>query len=268
MKDNDNKFDTLIREWAKSETPDTTHIATLTDRVEKAVRQENKVCASAPALHSPKLVTVFGRLAYTALGVAAVLLFLFIIHFREEGEGPSSRSLASANTAQSLAILDPELQAQARTLFHEMDASFGNQLRWVVETDSDVQIATGENSSSKRGAEPLVLVRTLVVSRPVAGGKWRRDWGAHVITRSQEMVQVKLNGDAATLTVWTFPVNGDAVAVDSQLQLTGTINLKTSTSEILLSAKPEGIQTFVHNGREYRVIQAAKMLSETEKGAI
>lgn len=267
MKNKDKKLDALIREWADTETSDTAQIERLTNRVGKAVREENQVHAAAPVSHSPKVFTVFGRLAYTALGVAAVLLFLFVINLREEGERTSSRSLASANTAQSLAVMDAALQAQARTLFREMDATFGNQLRWVVETDSDVQVATGENPSSKRAPGPLVLVRTLVVSRSVTGGKWRRDWGAHVITRSQEMVQVKLGGDAATLTVWTFPVNGEAVAVDSQLQLTGTINLKTSTSEILLSAKPEGLQTFIHNGREYRVMQVAKVLSGTE-GAI
>lgn len=270
MKNSNNKLDGMLRQWKAEQAPDAAHKENLNGRIRHAIRQETRKPVPAPSGAGTPLAPLFGRLAYTALGVAAVLTILLVIHFREEGERPSTgRWPGFAASAQSLAAIDGEGMAEAATLFREMNATFGDRLKWVVETDEDVQVATIDQE--RDGEQPetaLVLVRTLVLSKPVSGGRWRPDWRAQVVTRSQEVVQVNFGGGKARLTMWTFPVNGEAVAVDSRLELPGTMSIESSASEILLSAQPEGIHTFFRDGREYRIMQAAKILSGNWEEAI
>ncbi|MDT8389675.1 MAG: hypothetical protein RRC34_04100 [Lentisphaeria bacterium] len=271
MKDTDIKLNDTLRRWQAEQTPETKHMEHLNGRIRHAIRKGTRNPVPAPSGVGTPFAPFLGRLAYSALGMAAILTLLLVVHLREEEERTSNgHRPAFADSAQSLAALDGEVLAEAAMLFREMNASLADRLKWVAETDEDVQVATIDQDRPGGLPEegPLVLVRTLVLSRPSSGGRWRSDWRAQVVTRAQEMVQVDLGGDAASLTIWTFPVNGEAVAVDSQLKLKGTLEIESSVSEILLSAHPAGIHTFFRDGREYRVMQVATVLANQRGQAI
>ncbi len=271
MNDTDNKLNRVLHVWRDRQIPSAEDRAELTQTVRRAVR------TARPAAHPVSVsdgavpfAGVFGRLAYVALGLAAALLAMFILNIREEGEGTSSEHPRTfADSAQSLAAIDDGLLAEAALLFREMNATLADRLKWMAETDDDVQVATIDREVYRPlSAEPLVLVRTLVLSRPISGGKWRSDWRAQVVTRAQETVRVNLGDDAAALTIWTFPLDGEAVAVDSRLQVKGDLDIETSASEILISARPVGIHRFVRDDREYRIMQAATVLAGQMEAAI
>ena len=251
----------LLRDWSARHQPD----AEILDQLASHVSVQARSPAGATPAHDLQAQgwarPVLGRFAYATLGVAAAVVAAVGLRIGSTIPDPEAQPEAGWTAEKSELLLSPVQLASARQLFSEIDGTFCNGLAWLAETDNDIALGVGDRTgASALGAGPLVLVRTLVLERTPGAVAWTPVWRASVVTRPEEVVRLEPARPKARMFLWACPVNGDAIAVDSSIELDAPTSVTASSTQILLAGKPVRIQSVRTPAGEYRVMQMAVLL--------
>jgi hypothetical protein len=244
--------DNLIREWAKQSEPTDEHIETLKRRVAGKLSYVQPASAEVrsmtPGMH------VFSRLAYTALGAAAVaILFAFPRWSDKNGD------LSAANAAATMASISESRIEMGERLFKEMDRLFNGNLRWVAESNGDIGMGV-ETLPGQHDAVPA-LVRVTVLARQKDTTTWSTAWQSDVVLRGEDLVEVAPNAKTANkLSLWVFPLADGKIAVDTSLSLELSGRLATQVSSVIAPGETTQLAAVYKNDTEYRVFQTVVLL--------
>lgn len=210
------ELDTRLRAWAAAAdagAPDTT--ATLVPRVQAALRRE---CAagSVPAHAGGHLeIPVWlGRLGWATAGVAIGLL-IGVLWLRSPSDSATAMARQPADDMRWPGNGQGEPKAGA--LAGQLTALFGPALNGYVETSRDLTLALA-SQAAEPASKQWVRVEFALFRRAGAGAPWQSAWHAAAVVRAEERVELRTDG-GTQLVLWALPVNGDAVLVESEMDL-------------------------------------------------
>jgi hypothetical protein len=253
-------LDQLLRQWAVrhgAEGPDAQRLA---QRVVDALDRpggSDEVGVDAPRPGA----TLRTRLLWAVLGAAATLavvsLWLGVLR-------RSPRHEEVAVEGPRIEILQPQIEANSR-LFAETGRLFGPDLRWIAETDGEVELGLQPVAGTPLAASPVLWIRVLVVRRAVGGSSWQTLLTADVLTRNEQYVEARADhGGGGRLALWGYVLPDGNVAVDSRLRLTAPTRLSADVSSVFAPGKPVQILAVATDEGETRVFQVVTLLHPGE----
>jgi hypothetical protein len=152
--------------------------------------------------------------------------------------------------------------AQKALLFDELEQVFGGQFCWVAETGNDVRLGMCPHDEPIDKQHPAVSVRLVVVQRIKGQQQWSPVWSMDVTTRSEHLVRTG-PGDT-NVALWVYRMPDGMLAVDSDLTLSGPVQLQSTYSGIQQFDVPSEIHTATIDDSEYTVFQTIVLLDETD----
>ena len=186
------------------------------------------------------------RVLWFAAGVAATLLVAGIWH----GLVPEADSLPALLRHES--GLFAARRSPMSRIFCETERLFGSKLQWVALSGGDAELGLADHSAE---GEPLV-VRVVVVSRPIGTIAWERLWEAEVVARANGILELVPDGRPDNhLALWLYRLEDGSALVESRLTLRTPVVMKTETSEILTFGATHKVSRLQQGGVEYLLLQ-------------
>ena len=242
-------LDNLLRDWAACHEPDEAGRRQLEARVLLAARQAVHDGRPAPAPAPTAHRSTPGQahhLLWFAAGMAATLLVAGIWHFLASAHDPLTSPLS-----EERGLFAGRRRSMAR-IFRETEQLFGSNLQWVAQSGSEAELGVSETPS---GGAPLV-VRLVIVARPLDDGAWRRLWEAEVVARANATLELTPAGRPDNrLTLWLHCLEGGVALVESRLRLHAPVAIEAETSEVLKFGATRKVTRVLHEGVEYLLLQ-------------
>ena len=246
-------LDNLLQGWASRRAADDARIAGLQERIKTSVRRQDRLSVAPPRI--AWRWGVLPRLAYAGFGAAVAALVIAVVAGRPSTP-PSVQAAGLAGISES----------QTRvfgSLFGEADRLFGDHLRWIAQSDRDVNLGVDAASSDVSSQGGPLVVRVTVVARSVGEDTWREVWDAHVMARAEDRIELAPDPDTGNrLTLWIYPLADGHVAMDSRLHMDSPIHVRSESSEVLQEGKPFRVLALTEGETEYRVYQTVVALPE------
>ena len=245
------RLDNLLRDWAALHDPGAESVGPAAARLAAELRRPSAREPTPPTAPTPLF---WLRLRWAAVGAAAVALVLtglWLIQGRaprpDDPELTAGAGLDQARLLETLAV------------FREADRLFGPRLRWLEDSTRDVRLGIQEvPATPDRRSGSLVVVHLTLVSRPRATTRWRADWGTTIMTRAEEWVSLSL--PPRQLLLWAYPVNGNLIAVDTQMALPGAAKAASTASTIVEAGKPVHLFSVTTAETEYQLSAVALLV--------
>ncbi len=244
-----NKLDKLLKRWAARHAADEASVRTLVERIAEQAR------ATDPVIHAdmgrrpaPSFRT---KLTYTAVGIAATLVVAATIALwlRVPGNGPIQNAAALASVSAE------EVESNAR-LFSEVKRLFGEDLRWVSNTDSEIRLGLRPVAARQAVNGTSLLIRVIVAQRISGDRAWKKVLETDILARHEELVEVVPDPEKDNrLIVWGHVLPDGNVAVDSNIQLRQPIRASIDVTNVLVPGTPTQIFSLETDDAEYRVFQ-------------
>lgn len=258
----DKKLDELLNHWAEqSQSPE--RLSNLHDRIVSSLKNPESLCKDKIA--SPRLPNHgVGRSRTTSTFVIgmAVTSLLSIAIFLSRWNG------FSVSTAVDLpprhAWFQEEQIRNKSVLLTEMETVFDQPLVWLAETENRIEFGIDEfpeHQTADFDNVERLAVRVVVERRPYGKTTWQPAWAMDVVSRSEDLIHVaprEANGNE--LRLWTYQLPDGAIAIDSEIRLSGLDSLRVETSRLHHDSDPVKIATLRNNGIEYRVFQTVAVL--------
>ena len=240
------QIDSMLRDWAERQKPDEAARRQLESRILQAAHRTaaDKTHSSALAQCQPPARS--RGLLWFAVGVAATLLVAGIWH----GLVPEADSLPALLRHES--GLFAARRSPMSRIFCETERLFGSKLQWVALSGGDAELGLADHSAE---GEPLV-VRVVVVSRPIGTIAWERLWEAEVVARANGILELVPDGRPDNhLALWLYRLEDGSALVESRLTLRTPVVMKTETSEILTFGATHKVSRLQQGGVEYLLLQ-------------
>jgi len=240
-------LDNLLRDWAASHEPDEAGRRQLEARVLQAARQAVQDGRPAPAPTAPRATPGQAHhLLWFAAGMAATLLVAGIWRFLTSAHDPLTSPLR-----EERGLFAGRRRSMAR-IFRETEQLFGSNLQWVAQSGDEAELGVSQTSADGR---PLV-VRLVIVARPLGNGAWRRLWETEVVARANATLDLTPAGRPDDrLMLWMHCLEGGAALVESRLMLHGPVTIEAETSEVLKFGATRKVTRVLHEGVEYLLLQ-------------
>lgn len=296
----DDSLGKLLSQWADERSADSSAIDNLQQRISLAIGDDNarqirveQSVSSHEAVEAPMLLAeqqqitfrlqpvwpLRAKLVNRLVGVTllAAVAFIWTTNLLDG----SRQWLQVAEVDQPefpdyAQLTDDEISNRAIVL-SEMKDVFGDQLNWLVETDSRFEVGLSGDSlvsevalTQNEAAE--IAVRVVVEERSSPESTWQRTWAADVISQSEEVVELAAkNDDQTTMTMWAYVLPDGMVAIDSELSFSGDHSAMISSQDAKFRAAFSNVQQdrqpseeFLTgaNGIEYRVFQTVAVLNK------
>ena len=122
----------------------------------------------------------------------------------------------------------------------------------MAQSGSEAELGVSETPA---GGQPLV-VRLVIVARPLDDGAWRRLWEAEVVARADTTLELTPAGRPDNrLTLWLHCLEGGVALVESRLRLHVPVAIEAATSEVLKFGATRKVTRVLHEGVEYLLLQ-------------
>jgi hypothetical protein len=244
-------LDKLLRDWAASHEPDAAARRQLEARVVRAARRKlhNGGPAPVPAPRHRPSPRQLHHLLWFAAGMAATILIAVVWHFAA-AHAPAPAPAASP-LAEERGLFAGRHRSMVR-IFRETEQLFGSNLQWVAQSGDEAELGVSQTSAEGR---PLV-VRLVIVARPLGNGAWRRLWETEVVARANATLDLTPAGRPDDrLMLWMHCLEGGAALVESRLMLHGPVTIEAETSEVLKFGATRKVTRVLHEGVEYLLLQ-------------
>lgn len=298
-------LDNMLRHWAGERAANSQQLDNLQDRIVMAlVADEATTSNSTPAemddskqlrngssiTHPEFPATIRSRSVGTKrasvtgflVGVTLSALVAFVWFAQSAGIEQSPDSLAGGSQAElpDYAQLNDEQLRRRTVLLSEMKELFGEQLTWLAETDSRIEVGLSDRQnvsvpSVLENDEVPLAVRVVVERRAAAGSDWEIAWAVDVVSKSEEVVDLApATDDGTSMRLWAYAMPDGMFAVDSELsfssdEASGVTSLpgRTETFHAAFSNVQEDRQPSEEfwtsaGGVEYRVLQTVAVLNK------
>lgn len=248
-------LNTALRRWSTRQAPPEAHFAQLQKNISaRAVewRYHARLTES-----PPWGLAVMARLSYALLGALLVVVIggLFQVN-RANGR----RAAADRQAAAMLASIPAQKLASAQALFHETQQMFAKRVRWITETDKDVDVQVEPTDSMPANSAP-VFMRLTVVSRKKGGKVWTSIWNSDVLIRGEDQVQIAPDRQAGNhLTAWVYPLADGKVMVETNLKLDLPVRIGSSIRNVVEQGVPTEMASLNTEDSEYRVFQTVQVM--------
>ena len=243
------ELDQTLRDWSESKTPGTAELDVLAAKISQAAQHVSEAEAEAEADVGGVRVSLWSRVAYSALGAAAALVLVFAWGAWRDG------GVSESTGSPWVAISADEVRAHAQ-VFRELKDMFPEQLRWVAQAGDDIGMGVDSVYGGVEEGASAVLIRIDVVSRAQGKGDWNVVWNTDVMTHSRELVEVAVGPlEENRLKIWVYPMEGGALAVENSMALETPIELVSRDTIVVEPGAPTEVMTLERKDHEYRVIQ-------------
>ena len=158
-------------------------------------------------------------------------------------------------------LLAAKLVAGKGMLLAETNSLFDQRLRWIAEGQEEMVVEVDDEQG--QASREFLLVRLVVAERDSAAGSWRLLWQADVITRSEELVEVRpREWPGSSLALWAFVLPDGDVAVDMDLRIQQQL-LDATTSTVLQTGQPHQVDCRQFDNIERCVFQTVRPLTRS-----
>ncbi|MCE9614281.1 MAG: hypothetical protein K8T26_08395 [Lentisphaerae bacterium] len=249
-------LDERLRRWRRMHLATDTHLATLAQIISEDLRRHAQAEDRRPAAAD---TVGFGiKLAYAAAG--AMVMAAALVLWPERAGGP-----AHALPVPALATLDGGRLAAHSQVFREMQHLFADQLRWVSETDRQIDFgvapAAGETAAVSAGDARPVCVRFTAVVRQPATDAWVPVWYQDVVLRCEDRISVRSGvDDGGTLGLWVYRLDDGRLAVETDLDVVAPVALRAHVDTVMDLGTPAQVLSMREGDTEYRVYQTVQPL--------
>ena len=275
------KLDKLLKQWAAHHAINEEHARKLADRIVGQLRRDDGPTVDVAARRQVSTSTR-RRMVCAALGAAvALLVMIAVVHLSrvltssdEDGrpevagkqDAPPSRSTPDSEArALSVAVIPQSEIADGRRLFQEFEELFADDLRHIVNTDTDVRLAVWPVSGGPITHLTPLLIRVLVVERNRGEASWHELMKVDLLTRSQELVEAVPEPKSDNrLFLWAYFLPDGKVAVDSSIRLAAPIRASVDVTNVLTPGEPARVFSLETEDAEYRVFQVVVPLAKHE----
>lgn len=240
-------IDNLLRDWSARREPGESERRQLEARVLQAARQaihDGRQSRAKPA--GRQSLRQAHHLLWFAAGIAATLLIAGIWLFLARTRDPLAPLLSEES-----GLFAGRRGSMAR-IFRETEQLFGSNLQWVAQSGGDAELGITETPAE---GEALV-VRVVVVARPVGTAAWKRLWKADVVARANGILEISPDGNPDNrMALWLHRLEGGAALVESRLTLHAPVAIEAETSEVLKFGATRKVTRVLHGGVEYLLLQ-------------
>jgi hypothetical protein len=242
-------IDKLLRDWSRRQQPDAAAERRLTSRILQAAADDTRRTTS-PHRESPQ---GHHRALWFAAGVAATLIAAAVWHALVPAADPLSALLRQEHARFT------DRRRTVSRVFRETERLFGSNLQWIAESGDQTELGVADETAV---GEPLI-VRVVLVSRPVGTDTWQPLWTADVVARANGLLQLAPDGAPGNrLALWLHRLDGCAALVESRLDLRTPVPLATEASEVLRFGATRTVTRLCQNGVEYLLLQTVAPLTE------
>lgn len=247
-------IDKLLRDWSRRQQPDAGAGQRLTARILQAAG----ACAGGDARQPPPRRRrtpshVHHRVLWFAAGVAATLIAAAVWNALVPAADPLSALLRQEHARFA------DRRRTVSRVFRETERLFGSNLQWIAESGEQTELGVADETAA---GEPLI-VRVVLVSRPVGTDAWQPLWTADVVARANGLLQLAPDGAPGNrLALWLHRLDGCAALVESRLDLRTPVPLATEASEVLRFGATRTVTRLRQNGVEYLLLQTVAPLAE------
>ena len=240
-------LDNLLRDWAARHDLGADGVGPATARLAAELHRPS---ARQPTAAPMRPALFWFRLRWAAIGAVAVTVVLVTLCLvQRQAPPPDDRALAAGGGLDQARLLE------TLAVFREANRLFGPRLRWLEDSAQDVSLGIQEVPGGQdRRSASVVVVHLTLTSRPRATARWRADWVTTIMTRAEE--SVSLSQPARQLLLWTYPVNGNLIAVDTELAFPGAPKA-VSTASIVEAGKPVHLFSFTTAETEFQLTAVA-----------
>lgn len=248
-------LNTILRRWSARQEPPEAHFTQLQKSISAGAvdwRYHARLTES-----QPWGLALIPRLSYALLGALLVVVIGGLFHVNR-----SNGSLAAADrqTAAMLASIPAQKLAASQSLFNETQQMFAKRVRWITETDKDVDVQVEQADGAPSDSAP-VLMRLTVVSRKKGGQVWTSVWNSDVLIRGEDQVQIAPDRQAGNLlTAWVYPMADGKVMVDTNLELDLPVRIGSSMRNVVEQGVPMEMASLNTEDSEYRVFQTVRVM--------
>ena len=290
-------LDNMLQQWADERAASSEYLDNLQDRIVSAIHAnssavERTVAEPTAFAKSPtkqlayqrrpvslRRASLVGRLIGATL--LALIAFLWSAQLIDIGVGRLQIADAMQPEFPDYAQLDDGQLDDRMIVLSEMRDVFGNQLNWLAETDSRIEV--GLSGDHRLTTEAMlsrndiveIAVRVVVEERTSSESEWRRTWSADVISQNEEVVELEAkHDDRAAMTMWAYVLPDGMVAIDSELSFSSdhaggetTLPGKGETfhaafSNVQKDRQPSEELLTGEGGVEYRVLHTVAVLNK------
>jgi hypothetical protein len=156
-------------------------------------------------------------------------------------------------------------QIQNKTLvLQEMERLFDRQFLWLAENGNRVELGLADADTGRSrvadGGEHLAI-RIVVQRRQPGSADWKLAWTMDFVSRSEETISVlPKDGNGTELQLWAYRLPDGAIAVETDLHLSGANVLHAQCSGVQQNGRPVNVSSVRSEDAEYRVFQTVAVL--------
>jgi hypothetical protein len=212
--------------------------------------------------------------------LSAIVAFVWFAQSAGVVDSPSPLAGGGQPALPDYAQLNDDQLRDRTMLLSEMKKLFGEQLKWLAETDRSVAFGLSDrgkasgDATSENSAVPLA-VRVVVEKRAAASNDWELAWAVDVVSQSEEVVDLSpATGQGTSMRLWAYVLPDGMFAVDSELafsngdlsEVTGSAapgnTFRATFSNVLHDRLPSTELLTGSDGAEYRVLQTVAVLDK------
>ena len=259
---NRDPLDRLLRGWAARHAADSGSL----DRIQGAIWQAMEHDDTSPVAEAT--VAAPGRWQsrtwWPSIGAVAALLLAMVSVMLWPRQPETARRHPPQHSGGVQAAITPDQLARDTKLFAELDRMFGQQLRWVAESDGKLELGIEPDAVAAPPANSKpVTIRFTVVKRGRSDRDWSVVWTVNLVARNEQLVQLQAaRADSPSLMVWTYTLADGKIACDADLSLGGSQGWHLKASELQSAGDVRELTSAAEGGVEYRVYQAVQLLDQ------
>ena len=244
-----NPIDGLLRDWSSRMAGDSKSLAGLERKITMKMRETRY------AYTETKAFSMWGRLAWFSLG-AVTAFAIAMVFVRLPSEGNSTHVPELARTSESV-----------HRLFKEVDRLFAGNLRWIAQSDGNVELGIDPDSGKSESGEQTFAVHIAVVARNDDESTWKKVWESDILTWGEQSIDVAPDENRDNrVALWIYPVADGRFAVDSRVTLNAPVRIYSDSSDVVEDGKPTAVTVMTIGPREYRVYQTVTRLKAKKDG--
>ncbi len=272
----DEKLDRLLQDWS-SESVSHSQLSLLQQRIVASLRNsDSAVCAvggevplrdSSDGAEASRSVVPTRALTRSNRGAAAiavgmvltVMLATLLLLIQSPRRGAST-----SESPPEYAWLQHD-QIQNKTLvLQEMKRLFDRQFLWLAENGNQLELGLAETDAGRSGVTDggdHLAIRIVVQRRQPGSTDWKQAWTMDLVSRSEETVSVlPKDGNGTELQLWAYRLPDGAIAVETDLRLSGANDLHAQCSGVQQNGRPVNVSSVRSEDTEYRVFQTIAVL--------
>ncbi len=252
MKD---KLNTILQKWATGKERSKEDLRLLAMRISAEASRQRLLASE--EIRSAQM-SFRAKFAYAASLAAAVIFLFYFIRYMPSPTGGSADDFASV----PVGITGKQMEGGWK-LFGEMERMFTDQLRWVAQSNGDVDLGVEPIPGGPAKDSAPMQYRLTVVSRKSGEKAWRPAWSMDVLLHREELVEIAPGcHDKNKLDLWVYPLADGKVAVDTGLSLDTPMRVASRTSSLMDLGKPAEVLEMRSGDVEYRVFQTVVLLGK------